>query len=286
MKKKWIIAFSIIIFVIVLLIILSFTVFSLKSVELDFRTNKNYITATDEEIIESGEFRYNSSVFFHSKKDYINKIESKYPYIEVINIETVFPSKFIVHVAERQEIFALFHNEQFYICDDEFKVLKITDNFSSDQTNAILIDGLYIADRNYAVGEFMQVEGYLPIYDALFENNRPFGEQQSIIESINFESFYDENLKVEQPRIILNFFNGQRYIIYNASYGLVYKTSLMLDVFSQIYTYIGKVILVNGEEITLTEENLSKATIEIRNYYDYREHTEKDCYFDIIPYNV
>ena len=75
MKKGWIIAISVILAVIVLIVILSFTVFSLKSVEVDFRTNKVYITATDEEIIESGEFDYGGSVFFKNKDKYIDKIE-------------------------------------------------------------------------------------------------------------------------------------------------------------------------------------------------------------------
>ena len=52
------------------------------------------LTATDEEIIESGEFSYGSSVFFHGKKKYEERLESKYPYLKVINIETVFPSRF------------------------------------------------------------------------------------------------------------------------------------------------------------------------------------------------
>lgn len=283
MKKKWIIALSVIICVIVLLVILSFTAFSLKTIEIDFRTSKSYITATDEEIIESGDFKLGGSVFFRNKSKYINNIESKYPYIKVINIETIFPSKFVIHIAERQEIFAIEHNNQFYICDDDFKVLRITDSFSSDQTNAMFLEGLQIADENYAVGEFMSVSKYQPIYSVLYENNRPLSEQITLIESIKFTEIYDEVLKENQPAIELKFFNGQTYAIYNSSYGLTYKVDLMLDVFSQIYTYIGKTIKVDGQDVVLTEENLKNATIVIKNYYDYREHDEKDCYFDIIP---
>lgn len=286
MKKKWIIALSVIAAVIVLIVILSFTLFSLRTIELDFRTNKTYITATDDEIIESGEIKMGGSVFFRSKNKYIEKIESKNPYIKVVNIETVFPSKFVIHVAERQEIFAVEHNDQFYITDDEFKVLRITDSYISDQTNAMLLEGLQVADENYAVGQFMDVSGYQPIYDALFENNRPLSEQITLIKSINLTEIYDDVLNENQSAIELNFFNGQTYVIYNSSYGLKYKVELMLDVFSQIYTYIGKTITIDGEEVLLTEENLKTARIEIKNYYDYRDHGEEDCYFDIIPANI
>lgn len=282
MKKKWIIALSTIFAVIVLVVILSFTLFSLRTIELDFRTNKTYITETDQEIIESGEIKMGGSVFFRSKNKYIEKIESKNPYIKVVNIETVFPSKFVIHVAERQEIFAVEHNDQFYITDDEFKVLRITDSYASTQDNAMLLEGLQVADENYAVGQFMDVSGYQPIYDALFENNRSLNEQITLIESINLTEIYDDVLNENQSAIELEFFNGQTYIIYNSTYGLTYKVELMLDVFSQIYTYIGQTIKVNGEDVVLTEDNLKTATIVIKNYYDYREYSEEDCYFDII----
>ena len=286
MKKKWIIALSVLAAVIVLIVILSFTLFSLRTIELDFRTNKTYITEPDQEIIESGEIKMGGSVFFRSKNKYIDKIESKNPYIKVVNIETVFPSKFVIHVAERQEIFAIEHNHQFYITDEEFKVLRITDSYISDQANAMLLTGLQIADENYAVGQFMKVSGYQPIYNALYENNRPLSEQISMIESINLTEIYDEVLKESQSAIELEFFNGQTYIIYNSTYGLTYKVELMLDVFSQIYTYIGQTIKVSGEDVVLTEDNLKTARIEIKNYYDYRDHGEEDCYFDIIPANI
>ena len=283
MKKKWVIAISVIVLLIVILVILSFTVFSLKRVEIDYRTSTKNLIATDEEIIESGQFKYGSSVFFHGKNNYIEKIEAAYPYIKVINIETVFPSKFVIHVAERLETYAIEHKGQIYICDDQFKVLRITDNFISDQTNAILLEGLKIEDKNYAVGEFMETKGALPIYDAFFENNITQNEQISLIENMEYFVFHDENINENLVSVKLNFFNGQTYLIYNASYGLVYKVELMLDVFSQIYTYIGKTIEFDEQEITLTEQNLKNATIEINNYYDYRVYDEEDCYFKIIP---
>lgn len=282
MKKGWIIAISVIVAVIGLLVLLSFTVFSLKDIEIDWRTSKEYILKSDDEIIENANFK-KGSVFFHGKKKYINQIEKYEPYIKVLNIETVFPSKFVIHVSERQEIFAVYHKEKYYICDDDFKVLRLADEFISDQSNSILLKGLNIADEDYAVGDFMDVQNYQPIYSALYENNRPLGEQKAMIESIEMKELYDENIKQTQPVISLKFFNGQTYNIINSSYGLKYKVNLMLEVFSQIYTYIGQTINVNGEDIVLSEENLKNATIEIRNYYDYREYGEEDCYFQIFP---
>lgn len=281
MKKAWIIVFSIIIAVILLFVILSFTVFSLKSVKIDYRTNKVNITATDDEIIESGDIELGGSVFFRNKQSYIDKIEYNNPYVKVINIETVFPSSFVIHIAERQEVFAIEHNMQYYIVDEEYKVLRITDEFISDQTNAMLLSGIQIDRTSYAVGEFMVVNNIQPIYTAFFENNRPLNEQQAMIEKINFTNLYDENIGESLNVIELYLYSGQTFKIINSTYGLVYKVGLMLDVFSQIYDFIGQTVKIDGQQILLTEENLKTATIEIKNYYDYTQHGENDCYFEI-----
>lgn len=281
MKKKWIIALSVIVAVILLVVILSFTVFSLKSVTLDYRTSKENITATDEEIIESADIDLGGSVFFRNKQYYIDNIERENPFVKVINIETVFPSSYVIHIAERQKVFAVEHNGQYYIVDEDYKVLEI-----NEQTDAILLNGLEISGTSYAVGEFLEVENSQPIYSALYENNRPLNEQKAMIESITFTSIYDKNIGESQPVIELKFFSGQTFRIINSSYGLRYKVALMLDVFSQIYEFIDD---PNDEEnnkvdengVILTEENLKTATIEIRNYYDYRVYDEDDCFFQI-----
>ena len=74
MKKKWIIALSVIVGIVLILVILAFTLFSLKSVSIDYRTNKVYITATDDEIIESADIDMGGSVFFRNKQYYIDNI--------------------------------------------------------------------------------------------------------------------------------------------------------------------------------------------------------------------
>lgn len=281
MKKKWIIALSIIVGIVLILVILAFTLFSLKSVSIDYRTNKVYITATDDEIIESADIDMGGSVFFRNKQYYIDNIERANPYVKVVNIETVFPSSFVIHIAERQKVFAVEHNGQCYIVDEDYKVLEIIGEYNPEQTDAILLNGLEVSGTSYAVGEFLQVTNSQPIYSALYENNRPLNEQKEMIESITFASTFDDNLGREVDIIELKFFSGQTFKIINSSYGLRYKTALMLDVFSQIYDFIGQTVTIDGEDVLLTEENLKTATIEIRNYYDYRVYDESDCYFQI-----
>lgn len=281
MKKGWIIALSVVGVLVLLIVILAFTLFSLKSVTIDYRTSKSYITATDDEIIESADIDMGGSVLFRNKQYYIDNIEMANPYVKVVNIETVFPSSFVIHIAERQEVYAVEHNNQFYIIDEDYKVLRITDGYISNQTNAMLLSGLEINGTSYAVGDFLQVANSVPIYSSLYENNRPLNEQREMIESITLTSEFDENLGQEQSVIELKFFSGQTFKIINSTYGLRYKIALMLDVFSQIYDFIGQNVTIDGKQVLLTEENLKTATFEIRNYYDYRVYDESDCYFQI-----
>lgn len=288
MKKKWIIASSIVLGVIGLCVIFAFTLFSLKKVSVDFRTSITNISATEDEIIESANFKYGSSVFFHGKNGYISNIEKSYPYIKVINIETVFPSKFIIHVAEREEIFAVKNGENYYITDDEFKILRIENDFIPSSSNAMLIEGVSINSNTYNIGDFLNITGYYEIYDALYENNLPNGECNNIIEKITFSTVYDAVLKKNINTVSLKLFNGMTFEILNCDYGLSAKIKMFKNVFSSFPEFIGKTIKVDSEEgekyIILTEENLLKATFKINNYYDYSSHDENDCYFDIIPF--
>lgn len=282
MKKVWIIISCVAVGVIGLIILLSFTLFSLKNVSVDFRTSKSNIVLSDEQIIESAGFSYGSSVFFHGKKDYAKNIENADPYIKVINIETVFPSSFIIHISERQEIFAIEKDGEYLICDDEFKVLKKESEFTSSQNNSILLSGIVIKNETVEIGDFLDVENFVNVFSILYGFNYPLGQQEALIKQINFKDIYDETLKENQLSFELKMFNGQTYLIKNCNYGLTAKMKLFTEVYSQIFTYIGKEI--NGGHV-LTEEDLKTCTVEINNYYDYTSHNENDCYFNLILSN-
>ena len=278
-RKNLFIILGVIIFLIGLLILLSFTVFSLKEVEIDFRTSQTNITLTSDEIIESGEFNYGGSVFFHNKNGYVEKIESADPYIKVINIETTFPSKFVVHLAERQEIYSILYDNQFLIFDDEFKVLKL----SSSSENTMLIEGLSFKNEEVKVGDYLVFDYFSNVYEILFERNYNLGQQTAMIEKITVKDEFDDVVNKNQKDIQLNLYNGQTYIIKNSEYGFKYKMQLFLNVFSQIYGLIGQKIQVEGiGEVTLTKDNIDNCQVVINNYYDWTSYDETDCYFNII----
>lgn len=282
-KKVLLISLGVFLGIIAIFLLLSFTAFSLKNVEIDFRTSHQTITVSKDEIIESAGIKKGGSVFFKNKQTYIKNLEEEYPYIKVVNIETVFPSKFVIHIAERQEIYAVKQDETYFICDNEFKVLKITDSYSSTQSNAILVEGVILKRANYALSDKLDINNFVDIYESFYTNNRTLAEQQSTFKSVKFSLERDDVTQKDILNASIIFFNGQEYVIKNCTYGLSSKTHLLIEVYSQIFDFIGREIKSgSGENIVLTEENLKKAQIIINNYYDYTSHNENECYFDII----
>ncbi len=305
--KKWYFVIGAIVALVVLLITLSFTAFSLKGVSLDFRTSHANISqiTTDNEIIASGKFKKGKPIFFHNKKQYSKNIESSNPYIKVINIETIFPSKLVVHIAERQEVYAIkgWKNDEegvkqncFYICDDELRVLRIEgiEEYLSTSANSILLENKQLENgllKEYNEGEFIYETRRPTIYNALYENNRDFAEQKAMIEGISLSKQNDEILKKDITTTELKMFSGQTFIILNDNSSMKYKAKLMLDVFSQIHEFDGKEYKLGertedgikyGYFVKLTSDYLADCRVIISNYYNYKEEFGggyKDCYF-------
>ena len=281
-KKKWIIASGIVVFIVGLFVLLAFTLFSLRSIKVDYRTSTLNLTATEQEIIDSADFKMNTSVLFHGKKGYINKIENAFPYIKVVNIETVFPSRFVVHVAEREAIYALKGESGYLICDDEFKILEIEKTFQND---AILLSGVSYKGIEKE-GEFLNVENFPLIYSYLYENGVRTQDAIALINEITFGTKYDNILGLDLPYFSMSMTNGQTYTILNCSYGLQSKIGLFKELYGQIFNYIGQTLTLVDEnnqsyQVTLTYNNLKNAEIVINNYYDYKSYDENDCYFKL-----
>ena len=283
--KKIIISLTTILFFVGILIVLSFTVFSLKKVELNFKTSHSQISVTEEEIVDGGDFGYGQSVFFHNKKQYIEKIESIDPYIQVINIETVFPSTFVVHIAQRQEVYSIKIDDKYFIVDQNLKILKIESDFVSSQSNSMLLEGIEILEKDYKVGDYIESNNYLDTYSAFFACNRTLAEQKSLIESIQFEEEFDSIVNKTLINCNLYLFGGQTVFIKNCFYGFKYKANMFLSVYSQLYSLVGQKINASDENdpSVWTEELLGKCCIIVNNYYNYTEHSENECYFNVVP---
>ena len=306
--------------VIAVLLILFWTLFGLSSVSVEFRSTTKNLTISSEEIVEAGGFRYGACVLFEGKKASINRIYKKstenenFAYIRVLNIETVFPNKFVIHLAEREELFAAEHDGQVLICDRDFRVLRIVEDYESTQENAILLKGLEVLDTEVAVGDFLNIgqEAMKKFYSVMLKNNRNLSQQLGKFKEIALGTYEAEITKKEYVSMTMTSFQGRKFLINNIDFAFENKIQKMFAVESSLYNQKSDADgnLLNGndeimyvvksesgeyvsfdsekhdetEKVALSYELLSNCYIKVDNLTltDYIKRTEKDIYYSLV----
>ena len=261
MSKKLIISLSVVFCVIAVLLILFWTLFGLSSVEIKYDSTTQNLVVKDEEIVKAGEFRFGASVLFEGKKASINKINEyskeneNFAYIRVVNIETVFPNRFVVHVVEREELFAVEGEDQIFICDRDLRVLRIAENFESTKNNAILLKGLKIKNQQIVVGDFLQTEqqNIKKFYSVMVENNRDLAQQIGKFKEITLGSYHDEITKKSYISMELLSFQNRKFIINNIDFAFTQKVQKLFNVESSLFGQktdeFGNILNSKGEKI-------------------------------------
>lgn len=315
MSKKWIISLSVIFGIIAIMLILFWTLFGLSSVSVSFDSTLKNLTVSQEEIVEAGEFKKHVSVLFENKKKYIEKIYNKaseiknFAYIKISNIETVFPNKFVIHITEREELFAIKYNDQFLICDRDLRVLKILEDFTSYQDNPILINNLQILNQQIQVGDFLDVAeaSIKKLYSAFLQNNRNLSQILGKFKEMNIFTYEDSVTLKEYYGCSLTTFSGQKFDIYNIDFALPQKIQLMFAVESALYSQVDEFgnVLSNNQPVLITQNQfgefvpsqqgqpltvdmLKNCTIKVDNLTitEYTPRTEKDIYYALIGINI
>lgn len=262
MSKKLIVTLSIVFGIVVVLLILFWTLFALSSVSVNFKSTTQNLVLSEEEIVEAGQFRYGSCVLFEGKKKSINKINAKvyederFAYLRVVNIETVFPNKFVIHVSEREELFAVENDGQVLICDRDFRVLrKVEDLYESTQSNAIYLQGLKFDNKNLKVGDFLNVEqnSMKKFYSIMLQNNRDLNQQLGKFKEIKLDTYEDELTKKEYTSMTLTTFQNRKFVVNNIDFALGNKIQKLFAVESSIYSQnvdsLGNITNSKGETI-------------------------------------
>lgn len=252
-KKKLLILIISPIAVILTAIILAFTLFGLSTVTINLKNDSSIFSSeiSQEKVIESGNFRKNSCVFFIDKQSHINLMEKNNPYLKVINIETKFPNNLIIHCLEREELYALKINDsKFFIVDNEFKLLNIVGEFDSNSSNAILLGGeINIENKDAEIGEFISLSdeqnNIENIYTALFLNNRTPAEQKALFKEISIEY----NL-VSKPHLYIKDYNGLNICIKYMRDKLPQKIQCLFATYNQIdiSNYQGSTLTIQENE--------------------------------------
>ena len=240
--KKLVIILGIVFGVVIVGVILNFTLLSLSFVEVDFKNQTQIYTEesmqriTNDSVIEKG-----VSIFGINKKKIASTLEKNNPYLKIINIETVFPNKIVIHCAEREETYAVKTSTNYFVCDAEFKVLNITPMYYNEQSYAILFKGLenYIMNINRVnVGDFLQFlsdEKILKnVGTSLLKANKSVAMQKSLIREIEFTSNIYYYTAQNQPYLIITDYNGFKTNIYAIETLLPEKFECMFASLSKI----------------------------------------------------
>ena len=320
MSKKWIITLSVVIGLVAVLLISFWTLFGLSTVSVEYNTTKENISVSDSEIVKAGQFKKHSCVLFGGKKKAVQNIldyaktNENFAYIRVLNIETKFPNKYIIHVAEREELFAVENGTQFLICDRDLRVLRIEDSFSSSVDNPIVVSGLTIKNQNVAVGDFLNVEqtGIKNLYSAMVANNRSYAEQIGKFEKMEISSYADEVTNIEYFSLHMETFSGRQFVVRNIDFALTQKLQKMFAVESSLFSMqtntAGEIVDKNdnviylvkldsgeyvtydsekheeSEKVALTYALLNNCLIQVDNFTisKYTKRTTKDIYYSLI----
>lgn len=197
MKTKRLVLLLSIFALIVMIVILSSTVFSLSKVEVAFlEVPTKYSTEMNAEIIKSGDFKKGQSIFLVKKKTHITKIEQQYPNLKVVGIETCFPNRLVIQVVERQEFLALYNHsvEKYYVVDSDMKVLRIVENLTAlgNVARCMITQDL----SNYNYGEFIASDRVTEILtklaDAFWRCGYSEKEMNAFVKSVYVDTVNNE----------------------------------------------------------------------------------------------
>ena len=247
-RKAKIITISIVLSVLALILILFGAVFCLYKQDVVFIGERTLNTKeiSNQDIIESAGLKKGRPIFSLDKETASNNIERDYPYLKVIQINTVSAIRIEIDVRERYEMYYTYSDstKKYYVLDEELKVLRSTDVEPNDITkleSTILgedtIDILGITS-NTVVGDFLSNENYRSITYELFVsiyntvmiddggNDRYVDREdiKSLITNLQFAKGY--TLHEEYDRVIMQISNGFTIDIAKPQDNLEYKVNI------------------------------------------------------------
>lgn len=195
MKGKRLVILLSVLACLTVLIVLSSTLFTLQTINVEWLTTKSELTyLKDSQIIEN--VSKGDSIFLLKKDDVATELEKKFPYLRVVYIETKFPNKIVIHSAERQSMFAIRLSDDEYVVIDAYgKVLKLATSsiFASGELGIkpikLTFDNCPINPSDYNVGEYIDNEIIMNIVEkvskSLFESGYTSTTSKGVFKNIN-----------------------------------------------------------------------------------------------------
>ena len=166
MKSKKLAILILILFVVTLVIVLASTIFTLKTISFNFLNQKNMLAGTlDDDYIKNITVPYGDSIFLIDKDELTNNLEKNNAYMQVIGIETTFPSNIVIHASEREELYAIkVEDDKYAITDKSLKILRYCNNayLTHEELRPIVVeieyDDVNFKDYNYQVCDFVNID--------------------------------------------------------------------------------------------------------------------------------
>lgn len=240
--------------VVVLIVVLSSTIFTVGKIEVRWASERdNLSSVTEQSIVTSSGLTFGTNVFFVDKDDAADRLEQTYPYMAVLNIETLFPNILIINARERDEVFALQMPTKYLLVDSDFKVLKIVGgDYTPTDTGAIKITGDFDFS-NYAAGDFIEADTKLLAFTTLQQS---FYENYDEANGVNALTDMLDLLKsatYTETKIVFQTFMGVQIEMYNPSYKQQQKVSMLYQVLATLDTVqktAGTIIIGdNGDKV-------------------------------------
>ena len=257
--KKLLIILSCIAGAILLFVILLFTLFRLNKVELNFKNETTIFASEDmqNKVIKSGGFSYSLPIFSCDKKLITQKLELDNSYLKIINIETVFPNKLVVHCAQREELFTIkIGDNLYYTIDEDLKILTTSTSFESTQTNSVYLGEVEVKNKTAKVGEFLNLynseEILKNVATAFAYNNKTVSDIKGMFKQINVS--YENNYFTGKSEVVLRFVTFDNFTIKIdlPSHHLIGKLNLMLTYIPHSVKYYNShelVIKINPDNV-------------------------------------
>ncbi len=150
-----IIGFFAAIVLIVVIVVLNFTVFVVRNIEVTATVVSPLIDS--ERIIDSSNISYNRNILFLNEDEAKRGIEESNPYVEVVSIERRFPWTVDVKVTLRCAVLSIVTDlGQYAILDTQLKILELCDSQTDVYRASVKVKGVMI--ENPVVGSTLNTD--------------------------------------------------------------------------------------------------------------------------------
>lgn len=212
------------------------TVMATKIAEIDVdantitNSNENVLAVTTS-VLEKYE---NKNIVFLNSKTVASKIEQSSSYVKVLSVKKVFPNKLKVVIEEREELFCIQYNDEYFALDSELKVL------SKKQSNQNNVDGYKNLLFKFNIADFdensLSVNKTLNFYDNEISSIINALSEKISARRLNVSSveFISGSLGASVKRLVFTMTEGVKITITNYDERLVDKIDCLLNFYDDL----------------------------------------------------